>query len=96
MQWLDGKAPSSVVYVSFGSSIVHADLKQVVEIGLGLEASGHPFICVVSSSPKKADQDTDQEVDRFLEELEARVAGILDRGLVALFWSSPMHRWAAS
>ncbi|KAE8819640.1 Cytokinin-O-glucosyltransferase 3 [Hordeum vulgare] len=84
MQWLDGKAPSSVVYVSFGSNIVHADLKQVVEIGLGLEASGHPFICVVSSSPKKADQDTDQEVDRFLEELEAGVAG---RGLLIRGWS---------
>uniref|UniRef100_A0A8I6XL52 Glycosyltransferase n=2 Tax=Hordeum vulgare subsp. vulgare TaxID=112509 RepID=A0A8I6XL52_HORVV len=84
MQWLDGKAPSSVVYVSFGSSIVHADPKQVVEIGLGLEASGHPFIWVVSSSPEKADQDTDHEVGRFLEELEARVAG---RGLLIRGWS---------
>ncbi|KAI4987425.1 hypothetical protein ZWY2020_020225 [Hordeum vulgare] len=55
-----------------------------VEIGLGLEASGHPFIWVVSSSPEKADPETDQEVDRFLEELEARVAG---RGLLIRGWS---------
>ncbi|OEL34319.1 UDP-glycosyltransferase 73C5 [Dichanthelium oligosanthes] len=77
-QWLDSKAPGSVVYVSFGS-ISQADAKQVVELGLGLEASGHPFIWVV----KNADE-YDEAVRGFLGELEARVAG---RGLLIRGWA---------
>ncbi|RLM54811.1 UDP-glycosyltransferase 73D1-like [Panicum miliaceum] len=78
LRWLDGKEPSSVVYVSFGS-IAHAEAKQVVELGLGLEASGHPFIWVV----KNADQHG-EDVAGFLRELEARVAG---RGLLIRGWA---------
>ncbi|PAN25203.1 hypothetical protein PAHAL_4G283700 [Panicum hallii] len=78
LRWLDGKEPSSVVYVSFGS-IAHAEEKQVVELGLGLEASGHPFIWVV----KNADQHG-EDVAEFLRELEARVAG---RGLLIRGWA---------
>ncbi|KAJ1258554.1 hypothetical protein BS78_10G084400 [Paspalum vaginatum] len=78
LRWLDGKEPSSVVYVSFGS-VAHAEPKQVVELGLGLEASGHPFIWVV----KNADQHG-EEVRDFILELEARVAG---RGLLIRGWA---------
>lgn len=78
LRWLEGRDPDSVVYVSFGS-IAHAEPKQVVELGLGLEASGHPFIWVV----KNADQHGD-EVRGFLCELEARVAG---RGLLIRGWA---------
>ncbi|WVZ82011.1 hypothetical protein U9M48_029328 [Paspalum notatum var. saurae] len=76
--WLDGKAPRSVVYVSFGS-ISQAVPKQAVELGLGLEASGHPFIWVV----RNADE-YDEATRGFLRELEARVAG---RGLVVRGWA---------
>jgi hypothetical protein len=69
LRWLDGKEPGSVVYVSFGS-ISQADAKQVVELGLGLEASGHPFIWVVRNA-----EQYDETVREFLRELEARVAG---------------------
>ncbi|KQK21606.1 UDP-glycosyltransferase 73C6 [Brachypodium distachyon] len=78
IQWLDGKEPGSVVYVSFGS-IVHADPKQVSELGLGLEASGYPFIWVV----KGADRHNEATL-AFLRELEARVAG---RGLLIWGWA---------
>ncbi|KAI4998491.1 hypothetical protein ZWY2020_053833 [Hordeum vulgare] len=57
MQWLDGKAPSSVVYVSFGSSIVNADPKQVVEIGLGLSYVNGLRMTLGSSTPHYDDWD---------------------------------------
>ncbi|KAL6861233.1 hypothetical protein ACP4OV_016933 [Aristida adscensionis] len=78
LRWLDGKEPDSVVYVSFGS-IVQADPKQAIELGHGLEASGHPFIWVL----RNADE-YDETVRGFLCELEARVAG---SGLLIRGWA---------
>ncbi|CAN6172985.1 unnamed protein product [Urochloa humidicola] len=78
LQWLDGKAPGSVIYVSFGS-VATTDGKQAVELGLGLEASGHPFIWVLRNA-----HDYDDTTRAFLEELEARVAG---RGLLVRGWA---------
>ena len=78
LRWLDGKEPDSVVYVSFGS-IAQADAKQAVELGLGLEASGHPFIWVIRNAGEY-----DGAVRAFLDELEARVAG---RGLLIRGWA---------
>uniref|UniRef100_J3LNX1 UDP-glycosyltransferases domain-containing protein n=1 Tax=Oryza brachyantha TaxID=4533 RepID=J3LNX1_ORYBR len=73
LQWLDGKEPGSVVYVSFGS-IVHPEEKQIVELGLGLEASGQPFIWAGKSPDHHGEASL-----AFLRELEARTAG---RGLI--------------
>ncbi|KAL6861835.1 hypothetical protein ACP4OV_017535 [Aristida adscensionis] len=78
LRWLDGKEPCSVVYVSFGS-IAQAETKQVMELGLGLEASGHPFIWVVRNAGEY-----DEAVRGFLGEFEARVAG---RGLLIRGWA---------
>uniref|UniRef100_M8BCD1 Glycosyltransferase n=1 Tax=Aegilops tauschii TaxID=37682 RepID=M8BCD1_AEGTA len=78
LRWLEGKEPRTVVYVSFGS-IVHADPKQTVELGFGLEASGHPFVWVL----KNPDQ-YGEDVREFLRDLEERVAG---RGMLIRGWS---------
>ncbi|CAL5043898.1 unnamed protein product [Urochloa decumbens] len=78
LRWLDGKEPGSVVYVSFGS-IARAEGKQAVELGLGLEAAGHPFIWVLRNA-----DDYDEATRASLDELEARVAG---RGLLVRGWA---------
>ncbi|TKV95489.1 hypothetical protein SEVIR_9G366500v4 [Setaria viridis] len=78
LRWLDGRDPGSVLYVCFGS-IAQPEPKQVVELGLGLEASGHPFVWVVRNAGGY-----DEAVRGFLDELEARVAG---RGLIVRGWA---------
>ncbi|GLJ48708.1 hypothetical protein SUGI_1027230 [Cryptomeria japonica] len=51
LQWLDKQALGSVIYVSFGSSIVLKE-KQVEEVALALEKSGRPFLWVVRGIEK--------------------------------------------
>ncbi|KAL4031814.1 hypothetical protein IC575_010105 [Cucumis melo] len=46
IKWLNGQQPSSVVYVSMGS-LCNLSTPQLVELGLGLEASKKPFIWVI-------------------------------------------------
>ena len=46
LNWLNSKAPNSVMYVSFGSIIVMT-LSQLVEIGWGLANSKHPFLWII-------------------------------------------------
>ncbi|KAH7854302.1 hypothetical protein Vadar_012251 [Vaccinium darrowii] len=46
LEWLDLQGPRSVVYVCFGSAS-RFSAAQLMEIGLGLEASGRPFVWVV-------------------------------------------------
>ncbi|CAM0945535.1 unnamed protein product [Alopecurus aequalis] len=46
LQWLDGKKPRSVVYVSFGSVTVMSN-QELVEFAWGLANSGHDFLWIV-------------------------------------------------
>ncbi|KAL6637889.1 hypothetical protein ACP70R_025461 [Stipagrostis hirtigluma subsp. patula] len=46
LTWLDAQAPSSVIYVAFGSSTVF-DATQFQELANGLESSHRPFMWVV-------------------------------------------------
>ena len=52
LKWLDSKKPNSVVYVSFGSMANFKD-DQLVEIAMGLEASGQQFIWVVKKEKQQ-------------------------------------------
>ena len=53
-EWLDSKEPRSVLYVSFGT-LVKYPLAQLMEIGLGLEATLLPVIWVIKSRALKSD-----------------------------------------
>ncbi|XP_073266346.1 7-deoxyloganetin glucosyltransferase-like [Populus alba] len=46
LQWLDSKKPNSVLYVNFGSVAV-ATKQQLIELGMGLAKSGHPFLWII-------------------------------------------------
>jgi flavonol-3-O-L-rhamnoside-7-O-glucosyltransferase len=78
IQWLDSMKPGSVIFVSFGSLACTAP-EQLVELGLGLEASGKPFTWVIKAGKKFP------EVEEWLAEgFEERVK---DRGLIIRGWA---------
>ena len=49
MSWLNAREPKSVVYVSFGT-LTFVGASQLMEVGLGLEASSHPFVWVIKNN----------------------------------------------
>lgn len=67
----------SVVYVSFGS-LTSANPLQLMEIGLGLESSNHPFVWVIKKSEKS------EEIDRWLSGFEERIGS---KGLIIKGWA---------
>lgn len=78
LRWLDSTKPGSVIYVSFGS-LASPIPSQLVEIGMGLEASNHPFIWVIKAGDKSS------EVEKWLSEgFEERVRS---RGLIIRGWA---------
>ncbi|XP_048327756.1 7-deoxyloganetin glucosyltransferase [Ziziphus jujuba] len=46
LQWLDTKAPNSVLYVNFGS-VAMLSKQQLVEFAFGLANSKHPFVWII-------------------------------------------------
>ncbi|KAH7853258.1 hypothetical protein Vadar_000586 [Vaccinium darrowii] len=76
LEWLDLQGPRSVVYVCFGS-LSRFSAAQLVEIGLGLEASGRPFVWVVRGGKLEEFEKWVME-DGFEERNKGR--GILIRG----------------
>ncbi|XP_020097999.1 cyanidin 3-O-rutinoside 5-O-glucosyltransferase-like [Ananas comosus] len=63
MEWLDGKAEGSVVYVSFGSMSV-VKKRQMEEIRKGLKESGRPYLWVVRKDNKEAESIEPEEPDQ--------------------------------
>ncbi|CAL4951929.1 unnamed protein product [Urochloa decumbens] len=78
LRWLDSMKPGSVTFVSFGSLACTAP-QQLVELGLGLEASKKPFVWVIKAGDKFP------QVEEWLAEgFEERVK---DRGLIIRGWA---------
>ncbi|KAI3696722.1 hypothetical protein L6452_29228 [Arctium lappa] len=79
LKWLDSKEPGSVIYACFGSSS-RVIPPQLIELGLGLEASNRPFIWVIRAG------DRAKEVEEWINEtgFEERTK---DRGLLIRDWA---------
>ncbi|CAA7403123.1 unnamed protein product [Spirodela intermedia] len=56
VRWLDSMKRGSVVYASFGS-LARLPPSQLVEVGLGLEASGQPFIWAIKTRGEEASRE---------------------------------------
>ncbi|KAF3640488.1 hypothetical protein FXO37_23431 [Capsicum annuum] len=76
-KWLDSWQPESVVYACFGS-LSHTTVEQFVELALGLEATGYPFILVVKSGERQAPIENWISENGFEERTKGR--GLLIRG----------------
>lgn len=79
MGWLDSMKQRSVVYACLGSQCRLVP-SQLIQLGLGLEASKHPFIWVVKTGERYP------ELEKWLEEekFEERIKG---RGLLIKGWA---------
>ncbi|XP_043713754.1 scopoletin glucosyltransferase-like [Telopea speciosissima] len=78
LSWLDSRKPNSVIYVCFGS-MVPFTAEQLLEIAMGLEDSGQPFIWVLRLKGEEAEQRS-----RMLDGFEERIEG---RGLIIRDWA---------
>lgn len=78
-KWLDEQDPWSVVYVSLGS-LCNLVTAQLIELGLGLEASNKPFIWVIRKG------NLTEELLKWLEEydFEGKIKG---RGVLIRGWA---------
>ncbi|XP_038689517.1 UDP-glycosyltransferase 73C6-like isoform X2 [Tripterygium wilfordii] len=78
-KWLDSQEPRSVAYACLGS-VSNLTPSQLKELGLGLEASGRPFIWVLREGNKSKD------MDKWISEdgIEERIKG---RGLIIRGWA---------
>lgn len=78
LKWLNSQKPNSVVYICFGSLADFTDV-QLMEIALGLEASGKEFIWVV-----KKEKHEGVKEEWLTEGYEKRMEG---KGLIVRGWA---------
>nr|AJP06364.1 UGT73C [Pinus tabuliformis] len=88
LRWLDGQAPGSVVYVSFGT-MSSLSRQQLLELARGLEASQRPFLWVVGVADRARSTALNETQMDWISELlpegyESRIAG---RGLLVKNWA---------
>ncbi|XP_045795250.1 UDP-glycosyltransferase 73C1-like [Trifolium pratense] len=79
MKWLDSQKQGSVIYVSLGS-LCNITSKQMIELGLALEATKRPFIWVIRDGNQL------EALEKWVEEsgFEGRING---RGLLIKSWA---------
>jgi|UniRef100_A0A2N9F7Y9 hypothetical protein len=79
LKWLDSWKPGSVIYVCLGS-LSRSTSAQLIELGLGLEATNRPFIWIIRGGDKL------EELEKWIleENFEERVRG---RGLLIRGWA---------
>ncbi|KAJ4723648.1 Glycosyltransferase [Melia azedarach] len=79
LSWLDSRSPGSVIYACLGS-LCNLISPQMIELGLGLEATNRPFIWVIR------DGETSKELQKWAIEdgFEERIKG---RGIVIWGWA---------
>lgn len=78
LKWLNSKNPDSVIYVCFGS-VSKFPAAQLLEIAMGLEASGQQFIWVVRKNKDEGDEE-----DWLPQGYEKRMEG---KGLIIRGWA---------
>jgi len=87
VEWLDRQTPGSVVYVSFGSES-YICLTQVIELALGLEASGHPFLWVLHPPDSELSEDSltaeEWKAEALPDGYERRLGG---RCIIECWWA---------
>ncbi|KAL5743045.1 hypothetical protein ACOSP7_029777 [Xanthoceras sorbifolium] len=79
LKWLDSRQPSSVLYVCLGS-LSNVPTSQLIELGLGLEASKKPFIWVIRGSNKS------EKIEKWLLEQNFHER-IKERGFLIQGWA---------
>ena len=77
LKWLDSMKPKSVIYACFGS-LCRISFSQLVEIGMGLEASNRPFIWIINKRDYTKNLEKWLEEDKFEERVKTR--GLIIRG----------------
>ncbi|KAK0582340.1 hypothetical protein LWI29_024415 [Acer saccharum] len=77
LKWLNSKKPNSVVYICFGS-VADFNSDQLMELAMGLEASGQDFIWVVRRDKKDENGNEDWLPEGFEKRMEGK--GLIIRG----------------
>jgi hypothetical protein len=77
MGWLNSKKPGSVIYACLGS-LCRLIPAQLIELGLGLEASNQPFIWVIKTGERHLELEEWLVKERFEERIKGR--GLLIKG----------------
>ncbi|KAK8662085.1 hypothetical protein V6N13_091673 [Hibiscus sabdariffa] len=80
LKWLDAQEPNSVIYACLGS-ISTLKSPELIELGMGLEASKKPFIWVL-----RGNNTTSNEVETWIKE-DGFLERTKGRGLVVMGWA---------